>query len=88
MMTSRSERVRVRENHQTSRGIMIEDRLTLNFQIAERLKLAHPVFDAWRAFAQRGGSRKLYAQAGYSPRFSETWCLSINIDEADAAEEA
>jgi transcriptional regulator with XRE-family HTH domain len=40
MMTSRSERVRVRENHQTSRGIMIEDRLTLNFQIAERLRLA------------------------------------------------
>jgi predicted transcriptional regulator of viral defense system len=64
------------------------DKVRAGYVLAERLKLAHPAFDAWRAFAQRGGSRKLYAQAGYSPRFSETWCLSINIDEADAAEEA
>ena len=61
------------------------DKVRAGYVLAERLKLTQPAFDVWRTFAQRGGSRKLYAQAGYSPRFSETWCLSINIDEAEEA---
>lgn len=35
--------------------------------------------DAWTAFAQRGGSRKLDATAEYSSDFSERWALSINV---------
>ena len=61
------------------------DKVRAGYVLAERLNLTHPAFEVWRTFAQRGGSRKLYAPAGYSPRFSETWCLSINIDEPEAA---
>lgn len=35
--------------------------------------------DAWTAFAQRGGSRKLDASADYSADFSERWALSLNV---------
>ncbi|WP_295435308.1 hypothetical protein [uncultured Thiodictyon sp.] len=61
------------------------DKVRAGYVLAERLDLTHPAFAVRRTFAQRGGSRKRYAQAGYSPRFSETWCLSINFEEAEAA---
>lgn len=35
--------------------------------------------DGWVQFAVRGGSRKLDPAAEYAPRFSERWCLSINV---------
>ncbi|MCH7544406.1 MAG: hypothetical protein IIB65_12305 [Proteobacteria bacterium] len=49
--------------------------------LEERLGLKHGTIDEWVKFAQRGGSRKLYAHSEYSPRFSEKWCLSLNIEE-------
>jgi predicted transcriptional regulator of viral defense system len=61
------------------------DKVRAGYVLAERLNLTHPAFAVWQTCAQRGGSRKLDAQADYSPRFSETWCLSINIDETEEA---
>ena len=49
--------------------------------LEERLGLSHETIGKWAQFAQRGGSRKLYAHGEYSPRFSEKWCLSLNIEE-------
>ncbi len=40
----------------------------------------NPTIDAWASSAvQRGGSRKLDAQAPFAPEYSERWCLSLNI---------
>lgn len=61
------------------------DKVRVGYILEERLKLEHPTITTWRAYAKRGGSRKLLAQADYSPHFSETWCLSINIDEPEEA---
>lgn len=58
------------------------DKVRAGYILEERLGLKHPSFEDWVAFAQRGGSRKLYANAGYSERFSERWCLSLNIEES------
>ena len=58
------------------------DKVRVGYILEERLGLKHPSLENWVSFAQRGGSRKLYANAGYSERFSEKWCLSLNIEEA------
>jgi predicted transcriptional regulator of viral defense system len=36
--------------------------------------------DKWKSFAQRGGSRKLDPNNEYSSKYSEAWCLSLNIE--------
>ena len=58
------------------------DKVRVGYILEERLGLKHPSLENWVTFAQRGGSRKLYANASYSERFSEKWCLSLNIEEA------
>jgi len=35
--------------------------------------------NSWVKFSQRGGSRKLDPAGDYWPKFSDKWCLSINI---------
>lgn len=47
--------------------------------LAERLGINDPRIEAWKAFAQRGGSRKLDAAAPYAPVFSEDWKISLNV---------
>ncbi|QWF70895.1 hypothetical protein KEF85_16570 [Methylomonas paludis] len=59
------------------------DKVRAGYILDERLGLLHPIIDSWLEFAQRGGSRKLLANAPYSSRFSEKWCLSINIEEEE-----
>ena len=46
--------------------------------LEERLGLYHPGLARWRAFIQRGGSRKLDPAKGFAPSFSETWMISLN----------
>ena len=48
--------------------------------IEERLgACAHPAVEPWKALGQRGGSRKLDPARDFSPEFSETWMISLNV---------
>ena len=57
------------------------DKVRAGYILEERLGFSHETINAWTQYAQRGGSRKLYAHSDYSPSFSEKWCLSLNIEE-------
>lgn len=59
------------------------EKVRAGYILDERLGLSHPTIDAWRSQVQRGGSQKLYAKGAYSVHYSEKWCLSINIEEAE-----
>ncbi|WP_299443910.1 hypothetical protein [uncultured Rhodospira sp.] len=56
------------------------DRVRAGYILEERLGLSHPAFDRWLADVQRGGSRRLDPTTDYAPRYSERWCLSINVE--------
>lgn len=47
--------------------------------LEERLGLHHPCIERWKAFGQRGGSRKLDPTREFAPVFSETWMISLNV---------
>jgi len=47
--------------------------------LEERLGLRHPCIERWKAFGQRGGSRKLDPTRDFAPVFSETWMISLNV---------
>lgn len=57
------------------------DQARAGYILDERCGLKSPTLDRWQAAVERGGSRKLYAKGEYSSRFSEKWCLSLNIEE-------
>jgi predicted transcriptional regulator of viral defense system len=61
------------------------DKVRAGYILDERLGLNHPTIENWRSLVQRGGSQKLIAKTAYSAHFSEKWCLSLNIDEAEEA---
>lgn len=56
------------------------DKVRAGYILAEREKLVDARLEGWKRFAQRGGSRKLYARGPYSPEYSEAWSLSINVE--------
>jgi predicted transcriptional regulator of viral defense system len=45
----------------------------------ERLALRHEGIERWKAFGQRGSSRKLDPSKEFASRFSETWMISLNV---------
>ncbi len=47
--------------------------------LQEYLGLDHFRISDWKAFSQRGGSRKLDPSQDYAPMYSETWMISINV---------
>ena len=47
--------------------------------LEERQGLHHPGIESWKAFGQRGGSRKLDPAKDFAPTFSETWMISLNV---------
>lgn len=47
--------------------------------LEERLGLHHHVIESWKRFGQRGSSRKLDPTEAYTPTFSETWMISLNV---------
>ncbi|MCC6880676.1 MAG: hypothetical protein WBE58_14175 [Verrucomicrobiales bacterium] len=55
------------------------DKVRAGYILEERMNLKDATLDSWVEFAQRGGSRKLDASAEYVPKWSERWCLSLNL---------
>jgi len=53
------------------------------YLISERLGLSDHRVEAWKNFSQRGGSQKLDPEKPYSKLFSETWKISINVQDSD-----
>ena len=47
--------------------------------IEERLGLHHSQIEPWKALGQHGGSRKLDPAGDFSPEFSDTWMISLNV---------
>lgn len=57
------------------------DRARVGYILDEVLHVENERVDKWAATVQRGGSRKLYPKYEYSPKYSERWCISINVEE-------
>ncbi len=55
------------------------DKVRVGYLLSDVCKLEAPEFSSWQQYAQRGGSRKLDAEGGYVPSYSERWLLSINV---------
>ena len=47
--------------------------------LEEHQGLHHRAFEHWKAFGQRGGSRKLDPIRDFAPTISEKWMISVNV---------
>ena len=47
--------------------------------LEERLDLCHRGIEQWKAFGQRGSSRKLDPAKAFASTFSERWMISLNV---------
>ncbi len=56
------------------------DKVRVGYVLSDVVGVEHATIEGWKRFAQRGGSRKLYAKNEYSSTYSEEWCLSLNAD--------
>lgn len=57
------------------------DKVRAGYILDERLDIKDVTVDSWVQYAQRGGSRKLDASEEYIPKWSDKWCLSLNVFE-------
>jgi predicted transcriptional regulator of viral defense system len=55
------------------------DKVRAGYILEELIGLRHPTISSWEAFIARGGSRKLDPSEEYVPKWSEKWCLSLNV---------
>lgn len=55
------------------------EKVRAGFILEEYCGVRNPIVDSWIKFRQRGGSRKLDPSKEYKSKFSERWCLSINL---------
>ncbi len=67
---------------ETNQNGNLIDKTRVGYILDERLGLSEPRIEGWKKNVQRGGSRKLVADGDYFSTYSETWCLSINIEES------
>lgn len=63
------------------------DKVRAGYVLTEVCHLSLPATEAWKAFAQRGGSRKLDPDAEYAADYSDTWKLSLNVPQLQRAED-
>ncbi|MBL4723000.1 MAG: hypothetical protein JKY06_04605 [Alcanivorax sp.] len=54
------------------------DKVRIGYVLEEVLGIKNRTIESWKAFVQRGGSRKLIAKNKYSNSYSAEWCISIN----------
>ena len=61
------------------------DKMRVGYLLEERFSLVKndPIVENWKKLAQRGGSRVLVSGETYKNIFSETWCISINLDNGN-----
>lgn len=59
------------------------DKVRAGYLIDELLGMGNETTESWLQFASRGGSRKLDPSEEYFPKWSEKWCLSLNMDLAE-----
>ncbi|MBC2735918.1 MAG: hypothetical protein HF981_16290 [Desulfobacteraceae bacterium] len=57
------------------------DKVRAGYVLEEKCNIRDKRIDSWLKFVQRGGSRKLDPTEDYSAKYSERWCLSINIEK-------
>lgn len=55
------------------------EKVRAGYILEEYCGVRNPIVDSWIRFCQRGGSRKLDPSKEYKSKFSERWCLSINL---------
>ena len=56
------------------------DKVRAGYLLDELLGIGNETIEKWAQFASRGGSRKLDPAEEYFPKWSEKWCISLNID--------
>jgi len=59
------------------------DKIRAGYLLDELLGIGNETIEKWTQFASRGGSRKLDPAEEYFPKWSEKWCISLNIDLPD-----
>lgn len=62
------------------------DKVRAGYILDELMGVEDETVASWVKFVQRGGSRKLDHSEEYIPRWSDKWCISINVFKRTSAE--
>ena len=55
------------------------DKVRAGYLLEEVVGINDQTIHSWLSYSMRGGSRKLDPEQEYAPRWSEKWCLSLNV---------